>query len=131
MRRIFPLPAKPRFEEQEERERAEVAEARELSIKAVVSLALGGLCMGASMGLSMMFTDDARVHWLLLAITVFVMAWAGRRIYAGAFTAARHGSSDMNTLVALGTGAAFVYSAAVTVVPEFFRARGIALERVL
>jgi P-type Cu+ transporter len=120
----LPTPGQTAFQQQEERERAEVAEARELAIKAVVSLALGG----ASMGLSMMFAGDARVHWLLLAITVFVMAWAGRRIYAGAFVTARHGSSDMNTLVALGTGAAFLYSAAVTIVPGFYRDRGIALD---
>jgi len=120
----LPTPGHTAFEEQEERERAQVAEARELSIKAVVSLALGGV----SMGLSMMFPGDTRVHWLLLGIAVFVMGWAGRRIYAGAFTAARHGSSDMNTLIALGTGAAFVYSAAVTIAPEFFLERGIALD---
>jgi Cu+-exporting ATPase len=120
----LPAAGQSAFEEQEERERAEVAEARGLSIKAAVSLALGAV----SMGLSMKFMGDARVHWLLLGITVFVMAWAGRRIYAGAFTAARHGSSDMNTLIALGTGAAFAYSAAVTVAPGFFRARGIALD---
>jgi Cu+-exporting ATPase len=120
----LPSPGQTAFQEQEERERAEVAEARELSVKAAVSLALGAACMG----LSMMFMGDARVYWLLLAMTVFVMAWAGRRIYAGAFSAARHGSSDMNTLVALGTGAAFVYSAAVTVAPGFFRSRGLALD---
>src|SRR3984885_13241186 len=120
----LPSPGQSAFEEQEQRERAEVAEARSLSIKAVVSLALGAV----SMGLSMAFMRDDRVHWLLLGIAVFVMGWAGRRIYAGAFTAARHGSSDMNTLIALGTGAAFVYSVAVTVAPGFFRARGIALD---
>jgi Cu+-exporting ATPase len=119
----LPTPGQTAFQQQEERERAEVAEARELSIKAVVSLALGALCMG----LSMKFMDDARVRWLLLGIAIFVMAWAGRRIYAGAFTVAIHGSSDMNTLIALGTGAAFLYSAAVTLAPEFFRERGIAL----
>jgi len=120
----LPTPGQTAFQEQEERERAEIAEAREFSIKAVVSLALGA----ASMGLSMMFAGDTRVHWVLLGITVFVMAWAGWRIYAGAFKAARHGSSDMNTLIAIGTGAAFVYSAAVTIGPGFFLGRGIALD---
>jgi Cu+-exporting ATPase len=120
----LPTAGQTAFQEQEERERVEAAEARSLSIKAVVTLALGT----ASMGLSMNFPGDTRAHWLLLGVTVFVMVWAGRRIYAGAFTAARHGSSDMNTLIALGTGAAFIYSAAVTVAPGFFRARGIALD---
>src|SRR5271167_4354481 len=41
----LPAPGHTAFEEQEERERAQVAEARELSIKAVVSLALGGVSM--------------------------------------------------------------------------------------
>jgi P-type Cu+ transporter len=118
----LPSPAHSAFEEQEERERAQVREARTLTVKAVASLALGA----ASMGLSMQFPDGASVRWLLLAMTVFVMAWAGRRIYTGAYTATIHGSGDMNTLVALGTGAAFLYSAWVTVTPEFFRARGLA-----
>src|ERR1700733_15310374 len=65
----LPTPGQTAFQEQETRERAEVAEARELSIKAVVSLALDGL----SMGLSMKFMDDTRAHWLLLGIAAFVM----------------------------------------------------------
>src|ERR1700678_1188100 len=45
----LPTPGQTAFQQQEERERAEVAEARELSVKAVVSLALGGLGMGLSL----------------------------------------------------------------------------------
>ncbi len=78
------------------------------------------------MGVSMNSMDDARFNWALLAIAVFVMAWAGRHIFVGAFTAALHGSSGMDTLIALGSGAAVLYSAAVTVAPDFFRTRGIA-----
>jgi P-type Cu+ transporter len=117
----LPTPGQSAFEEQEERERAQVAEARDLAVKAVVSLALGAV----SMILSMNFMDNARVNWLLLFTAIFVMGWAGRSIYAGAFNAALYGSADMNALVALGTGAAFVYSAAVTVAPGFFHARGV------
>jgi len=104
------------FEEQEQREREQVSEARDLGIKAIVSLALGGVAMA----LSMSAMHDGKVRYLLLAITIFVMAWAGRRIYSGAWTAARHGSADMNALVALGTLAAFVYSLAATIAPGFF-----------
>lgn len=96
----------------EDREQEQAAEARELGIKAIVSLIAGA----AAMALSMLHASA----WVLLAITVFVMVWAGRRIYAGAWSAARHGSGDMNTLVALGTGAAFGYSALVTVAPRLF-----------
>ena len=108
-------------EEQQEREEAQVADARELGIQAIVSLALGGVAMW----LSMRSMHSAAIRYVLLAIAVFVMAWAGRRIFAGAWKAARHGSADMNALVALGTGAAFLYSLAVTVAPGFFESRGI------
>jgi len=67
-----------------------------LAIKAIVSLALGGIAMVLSMACH---GRSLSRQYLLLAITVFVMIWAGRRIYAGAWTAARHGSADMNALV--------------------------------
>ncbi|HLX42585.1 MAG TPA: heavy metal translocating P-type ATPase [Bryobacteraceae bacterium] len=117
----LPAPGVTAFEEQEERERAQVAEARELGVKAIVSLALGGI----TMALSMRAMDDSIVRYILLAIAIFVMTWAGGRIFSGAWSAARHGSADMNALVALGTGAAFFYSLAVTLAPGFFKARGI------
>ncbi len=62
----------------------------------------------------------------LLAITAGVMAWAGRHFYTRAWSAFRHHAADMNTLVAVGTGAAFVYSVIATLAPGFFVARGVA-----
>ena len=46
--------------------------------------------------------------WLLTAV---VVVWAGRGIYLSAIRALRHGATNMNTLVGLGTGVAFLYSA--------------------
>lgn len=63
--------------------------------------------------------------WGLLAITAFVMGWAGRHFYVGAWSAARHRAADMNTLVAVGTLAAFGWSVAVTVAPQWFVAHGV------
>ncbi|HYD54650.1 MAG TPA: heavy metal translocating P-type ATPase, partial [Gemmatimonadaceae bacterium] len=65
------------------------------------------------------------VAWALLVVTLGVMAWAGRHFYTRAWAAFRHHSADMNTLVAVGTGAAFVYSVIATVAPGFFLARGV------
>ena len=62
----------------------------------------------------------------LLAITALVMAWAGRHFYTRAWLAFRHRSADMNTLIAVGTGAAFVFSVLATVAPTFFTSRGVA-----
>jgi P-type Cu+ transporter len=64
------------------------------------------------------------LEYAMLVVTLAGMAWAGGAIYQRAWQAARHGSTNMNTLVALGTGAAFVYSFAATVFPGFFLAHG-------
>lgn len=70
--------------------------------------------------------DPTVVRVLLLVMTAFVMSWAGRHFYTRAWAALRHHSADMNTLIALGTGAAFLYSIMATVSPGFFITRGVA-----
>ncbi len=62
----------------------------------------------------------------LLAMSFFVMLWAGRQFYLKAWSALRHKSADMNTLIALGTGSAFLYSASATLFPRAFIAHGVA-----
>ncbi len=57
------------------------------------------------------------LRWFLLALTAVLMAWAGRGIYANAARGLRHGTTNMNTLVSLGTGVAFVYSSYATIWP--------------
>ena len=57
------------------------------------------------------------LRWFLLAMTAAVVAWAGRGIYVSATSALRHGTTNMNTLVSLGTGVAFAYSAYATIAP--------------
>ena len=66
------------------------------------------------------------IRWFLLILSTLVVYWAGRAFYVKAWSALLHKTADMNTLVALGTGTAFLYSAAITVAPGFFRAHGIA-----
>ena len=66
------------------------------------------------------------ITWSLMTLTVGVMLWAGRQFYVSAWTAFRHRAADMNTLVAVGTGAAFVYSVLATVVPTVFTSHGVA-----
>src|SRR6185369_8648688 len=66
------------------------------------------------------------LSWLLLALTVGVMAWAGRHFYIRAWKSLLHRTADMNTLVAVGTGAAFLYSLVATVSPGTFTRHGLA-----
>lgn len=72
--------------------------------------------------------DAATLKWTLLLLTVVVIGWAGRQFYTRAWTAFRHRTADMNTLIAVGTGAAFVYSLAATVAPGFFVRHGVPAE---
>jgi Cu+-exporting ATPase len=67
----------------------------------------------------------AALTWSLLFATVLVMAWGGRHFYTRAWAAARHKAADMNTLVAIGTGSAFLYSVVATVFPDVFLSRGL------
>jgi Cu+-exporting ATPase len=59
----------------------------------------------------------APLRWMLLAVTGVLIAWAGRGIYGSAWSALRHGTTNMNTLVSLGTGVAFAYTAYATLWP--------------
>lgn len=56
---------------------------------------------------------------LLLVLTLPVIFYSGRQFYVGAWNAFRHRLADMNTLIALGTGAAFLYSLVATIAPQW------------
>jgi len=64
--------------------------------------------------------------WLnvgLLVLATPVQFWAGWRFYEGAWGALKHGQANMNTLVAVGTSAAYLYSMVATLVPQLFAGR--------
>lgn len=121
----------------------EQAAFRRLRRAAVVTLASGALALVASLPL---MTGGAHAGWAwdllpwlfqipaewlraaLLLLTAALLATAGRRFFVKAWVGLRHRSADMSTLVALGTGTAFAYSAAVTLRPEWFVARGVPLD---
>jgi Cu+-exporting ATPase len=62
------------------------------------------------------------VNWLQLALTTPVVFYSGSQFYRGAWAAFRHRAADMNTLIALGTGAAYLYSVIATIAPHWFAA---------
>jgi Cu+-exporting ATPase len=66
------------------------------------------------------FLDFAGVNWLQLALTTPVVFYSGRDFFTGAWAALRHRAANMSTLIATGTGAAFLYSVAATVAPGYF-----------
>ena len=110
----LPPPARSVAEEQRRHDEQEMAEARRLRLRAAVAL----VCGAAAMATMPWHHAPAARGWLI-ALSLLVMGWAGRRFYTKAWAALRHGTADMNTLVALGTGAAFLYSLAAPHDPYF------------
>ncbi len=63
--------------------------------------------------------------WLLLILTTPVQFWIGAQFYSGLKLLIKYRTADMNTLIAIGTLAAYFYSTAVTIFPVFFAKGGI------
>ncbi len=67
-------------------------------------------------------------QWLQCLLTVPVQFWSGWLFHANALATARHGSTNMHSLVSLGTFSAFIYSLLVIVAPGLFTVTGVAAE---
>jgi P-type Cu+ transporter len=103
-------------------DQAAEARRRELLVmrrKMIVSLGVGAFLMLLGFFPPAFLTQ--RQLWLVMfALATPVQVWAGRQFYRGAWASARHRTTDMNTLIAVGTSVAYLYSAAVTFFPGFF-----------
>jgi P-type Cu+ transporter len=111
------------FNDHRDAEHAHDHETHALTQKVGVSLVLAAVAMALSMTPIVM--HSAATAWILLVLTTFVMAWAGRDFYVRAWSAFRHRSTNMNTLIAVGTGAAYLFSLVATVAPAVFSQRGV------
>jgi Cu+-exporting ATPase len=99
-------------------------ETRALGLTAAVSLAVAAFSM-AVMYLPGVPLTMEQMAWLLIGPATAVQFVAGRRFYRAAWRAAIHFSTSMDTLVVVGTSAAWGYSVLVTLDPGLFRAAGI------
>ncbi len=97
------------------------AETRRLLTKMIVgaALSLPVLVITMSHGTIEAF-NVSWINWLQLALTTPVMFWCGWQFFRSAWKGLRHFSANMDTLVAMGTGAAYLYSLAATIWPGFF-----------
>jgi Cu+-exporting ATPase len=102
--------------EVDEREIERNREISDLKRKSLISLAVGLAMMGL-MYLPFDIAMDTLAPFFLIAAAA-IQFWAGRVFYSATWAAAKHGGTNMNTLVAVGTSAAFGYSAFVTLWPE-------------
>ena len=75
--------------------------------------------------LGMFFMDWVPGQWISMILSTPILFWFGRSFYINAWKQARHKKANMDTLVALSTGIAFVYSVFNTIFPDFWHIRGI------
>jgi len=106
-----------------ERRRRDIADLR---LKFIVSLAVGLVIM-AGMFAPLPWPMETRYIAMFLLATP-IQFWAGWQFYRGAWLAARHFTTNMNTLIAVGTSAAYLYSAFITFFPDAVRVAGIVPE---
>jgi len=105
----------------EEKEQTDRAYYRRLLRDMAVALGLGIPLMawGLLGGAMTVTTAGERLAWLAVGLlTLGVMVFSGRHFYSGAWRSLRNHSANMDTLIALGTGTAWLYSMVVVLFPE-------------
>ncbi|HIE3656812.1 TPA: copper-exporting P-type ATPase CopA [Yersinia enterocolitica] len=109
-------------ERRERQQRMSQASMKRFQWQAALGLLLGIPLMGWGLfGGSMTLTPETQTPWLIVGIiTLLVMIFAGGHFYRNAWVSLKNGSATMDTLVALGTGAAWIYSITVNIWPDVF-----------
>ncbi len=99
---------------------------QKIAIAGAISLVLVVGSLPMMLGLPIPFIP-AGLHnsGLQLALSTVVLFWAGREFFINAWKALKRHTATMDTLVALGTGSAYLYSISATVIPSFFIAQGL------
>jgi len=104
-----------------EQEKIQQEHYRKLKNKAIYT----GILTAPVVMLGMFFMDWAYANYIMLALTVPVLFIFGQDFFVNAWKQARHRKANMDTLVALSTGVAFLFSAFNTFFPAFWHARGL------
>jgi len=105
--------------DKEKTEREKIA--RELKNKLLVGAVLSvAIFLGSFPKLFPFLPEFLSNYWTLLILTTPVQFWVGWQFYSGLKLLVKYRTADMNTLIAIGTLSAYLYSAAVTIFPSFF-----------
>lgn len=75
--------------------------------------------------IGMLFMDMSYGNYIMWALSTPVLFWFGKDFFVNAIKQARHGSANMDTLVALSTGVAYLFSVFNTLLPYFWHERGL------
>ena len=110
-------------------EAARAAAYRALKIKVIAGFALSIVIFAGTMQPDWFPFLPAWLHngYVLWALATPVQFWVGRQFYTTAWTALRHGTTTMNTLIAMGSSAAYFYSVLGVLFPGFFEHQGLGM----
>ncbi|MBI2593550.1 copper-translocating P-type ATPase [Candidatus Daviesbacteria bacterium] len=112
--------------EEDKQQEEKLKELQSLKIKVVASLFLGSLIVWGSFPFLMQFSPyPLQIFWIQLILGSIVQFWPGLTFYHAAIPAFKNRTANMDTLVAIGTTAAYLYSLAVTIFPYIFESLGI------
>ena len=75
--------------------------------------------------IAMFFMNIPYANYIMMALATPVVFWFGRQFFSGAVKQLKHRSANMDTLVALSTGIAYLYSSVITILPDLVRQKGI------
>ena len=108
-------------------EAARAAAYRTLKLKVIVGFALSIVIFAGTMQMEWFTFLPEWMHngYFLWALASVVQFWVGRQFYTTAWSALKHGTTTMNTLVALGSSAAYIYSVLGVLFPDFFMHQGL------
>jgi len=109
-------------EQKQQREVAGEKRLKSLKIKLAVAVVCSVPVFVLAMFLMHVFHWE---NWFMLVLSVPVMFYSGSEFFVNGWKQARHGKTNMDTLVALSTGVAFIFSALNTIYPQLLESRGI------
>jgi Cu2+-exporting ATPase len=105
----------------QEQEKKEAIRLQQLQYKVII----GGILSIILMLLSMVFMNVPYANWIMLVITIPFLVWIGQEFFVNAWKQAKVGNTNMDTLVALGTGTAFLFSLFNTLFPQILINQGL------
>ncbi len=110
-------------------EAARAAAYRKLKLKVTVGFVLSVIIFAGTMQMEWFTFLPEWMHngYFLWALASVVQFWVGRQFYTTAWSALKHGTTTMNTLVAMGSSAAYLYSVAGVLFPGFFEHQGMSV----
>jgi len=102
------------------------AEAQQLHAETLRRRTLGALLLAApTVIIGMFFMHLPYANWIMLGLSLPVLVFFGKDFFISAFRQTQRGKANMDTLVALSTGVAFLFSTFNTIYPQYWTQRGL------